>query len=157
MNEELIDALEEKVRHLDKMKNHLSYSLREVQGWWSVGIPFANWSDRQLESLVAFKSRFTELQDHLASAMRLIANIENEDSRMFTYVLNYMEQLEVLDDVRQWQKVRDLRNAATHDYSESDEVKSMHFESLLQSTPYLFSILENLKTFVLTHYSGNEK
>jgi hypothetical protein len=157
VNEELKEALVEKIRHLDKMRSNLSYSVREVQGWWDATSPFANWSDRQLESLVAFKSRFAELQDHLASAMRLIANIENEDSRMFTYVLNYMEQLEVLDDVRQWQKVRDLRNAATHDYSESDEIKSEHFESLLQSTPYLLGIFENLKSFALTHYLGSDK
>lgn len=108
-----------------------------------------------MESLDAFKARFAELQDHLASAMRIIASIENEDTRTFTYVLNYMEQIEVLGDMRKWQEVRDLRNAATHDYSEAGEIKSQNFDDLLQNTAYLFGVLESLKKFVSVHYSGN--
>lgn len=157
MSEELVDALHEKVRHLQKMQERLAYSQNEVQCWWDCSASFADWSARQMESLDAFKARFAELQDHLASAMRMIASIENEDTRMFSYVLNYMVQIEVLDDMRQWQKMRDLRNAATHDYSESDEVKSQHFDNLLQSAPYLFGVFESLKNFVLVHYSENGK
>ena len=157
MSAELIDALYEKMRQLDKMRGHLVYSQNEVLRWWNPATSFAIWSDRQLESLVAFKARFAEWQDHLASAMRMIASIENEDTRLFSYVLNYMEQIEILDDMQEWQKVRDLRNAATHDYSESDGVKAQHFDSLLQSTPYLFRVFESLKNFVLTHYAGSGK
>ncbi|MFY9261354.1 MAG: hypothetical protein WAO71_12710 [Gallionella sp.] len=56
-----------------------------------------------------------------------------------------------------WQKVRHLRNTATHDYSESEAVKSQHFEDLLQSTPYLLNVFDTIKQFVLTHYSGKMK
>ena len=157
MSVELVGALYEKMQQLEKMRGHLVYSQIEVLRWWSPATSFATWSDRELESLVAFKARFAEWQDHLASAMRMIATIENEDTRLFSYVLNYMEQLEILNDMREWQKVRDLRNAATHDYSESDEVKARHFDSLLQSTPYLFRVFENLKNFVSTHYHRNGK
>lgn len=157
MSAELIEALHEKMQQLEKMRGHLAYSQNEVSRWWNPAVSFATWSDRQLESLVAFKARFAEWQDHLASAMRMIAAIENEDTRLFSYVLTYMEQIEILDDMREWQKVRDLRNAATHDYSESDEVKALHFDSLLQSTPYLFKVFENLKSFVKTHYAGSDK
>ncbi len=154
MSLELKAALREKMRHLEKMRNHLVYSRDEVAGWWRCATPFGDWSERQLASLVAFKSRFAELQDHLASAMRIISAVENEDARMFSYVINYMEQLGVLDDMLQWQKVRDLRNAATHDYSEEDEIKAQHFESLLQNTPYLLDVFERMKGFVLAHYSN---
>ncbi len=102
--------------------------------------------------MAAFKMRFAELQDHLAAAMKMIACIENEDVRTFTYVLNYMEQIELLDDMQHWQQVRDLRNAATHDYSEGDDEKSRHFDLLLQSTAYLLDVLKNLNDFVLKHY-----
>jgi hypothetical protein len=152
MSLELKAALHEKMRHLEKMRNHLVYSHDEVAEWWSCATPFGAWSERQLASLVAFKSRFAELQDHLASAMRIIAAVENEDTRMFSYVINYMEQIGVLDDMLQWQKVRDLRNAATHDYSEEDETKAQHFERLLQNTPYLLEVFERMKGFVAVHY-----
>lgn len=157
MSTALIQALHEKMRHLERMRGHLAFSQGRVQSWWNVAVPFASWTDSQSESLAAFKMRFAELQDHLAAAMRVIANIENEDTRTFTYVINYMEQIEVLEDMRQWQKVRDLRNAATHDYSDSDAEKSRHFDDLLQCAPYLFGVLENLKNFVSVHYSGSNK
>jgi len=150
---DMIEALHEKLRHLDKMRGHLTFSQSRVQSWWDCSAPFADWSESQLESLAAFKVRFAELQDHLASAMRMVASIENEDTRTFTYVLNYMEKIEVLDEMRRWQEVCDLRNAATHDYSKSDQAKSQHFDILLQNTSYLFVVLESLKMFVLAHYS----
>lgn len=156
MSLELKAALREKMRHLEKMRNHLVYSRDEVVQWWSCATSFGDWSERQLASLVAFKCRFAELQDHLASAMRLISSIESEDTRMFSYVINYMDQIGVLDNVRQWQKVRDLRNAATHDYSEEDEIKAQHFENLLQNTPFLLDVFERLKEFVSAHYPVDE-
>ncbi|MDD4964313.1 MAG: hypothetical protein PHI11_10400 [Gallionella sp.] len=157
MNDDLLVSLHEKIRHLEKMRRHLVYSQAEVQTWWNVNAPFDAISDAHLTSLTAFKARFAEMQDHLASAMRLIANVENEDTRMFSYVLNYMEQIEILDNMDAWQKVRHLRNATTHDYSESEAIKSQHFEDLLQSTPYLLNVFDTIKQFVLTHYSGKMK
>lgn len=113
----MIAALNDKIFHLEKMHGHLVYSRDDVQAFWDCAVPFENWTNAQLVSLVAFKSRFAELQDYLATAMRLIAGIEDEDTRQFTYVLTYMEQLEILPDAKHWQAVRSLRNAATHDYS----------------------------------------
>jgi len=156
MNEDLLEPLHEKIRHLEKMRRHLVYSQAEVQAWWDVSNPFDAISDAHLISLTAFKARFAEMQDHLASAMRLIANVESEDTRVFSYVLNYMEQIEILDTMDAWQKVRHLRNTATHDYAESESVKSQHFEDLLQSTPYLLNVFESIKQFLLTHYSGKK-
>lgn len=154
MNKELLEPLHEKIRHLEKMRRHLMYSQTEVQAWWNSNDPFDAISDQHLTSLTAFKARFAEMQDHLAAAMRLIAVVEDEDTRMFSYVLNYMEQIEILDDMEAWQKVRHLRNATTHDYSEAESVKSQHFEDLLQSTAYLLNVFDTIKQFVLTHYSG---
>lgn len=88
MSSELIEALHGKIRHLDKMQAHLMFSQRDVRGWWQVDTPFVQWSDQQLAALTALKARFAELQDHLASAMSMIASIENQDTRVFTYVLN---------------------------------------------------------------------
>jgi len=154
---ELINALHEKMRLLDKMQANLVYSQRDVRTWWQVDAPFEQWNDQHQVSLVALKARFAELQDHLASTMSLVANIENQDTRVFTYVLNYMTQIGVLDDMRDWQKSRDLRNAATHDYSESDAVKARHFEQLLQQADLLFAVLGKLKQFISLTYPGNSR
>ncbi len=157
MNEELVNALHEKLGHLEKIRLHLIYLRDEVQQIWDCNTPFDALSYQTLGALVAFKARFAELQDHLAAAMRLIANIEEEDTRKFSYVLNYMEQLEILDSMQTWQTMRDLRNAATHDYAESDAVKSQHFEQLLHSVPSLLAVLDRIQLSVLNRYSESRK
>lgn len=157
MSGELIAAVHEKMRLLDKMRAHLAFSQSDVMTWWQVDAPFEQWSDQQLVSLAALKARFAELQDHLASAMSLVANIENQDTRVFTYVLNYMVQIGVLDDMRDWQESRDLRNAATHDYSESEAVKAQHFEQLLQHVDFLNAVFGKLKQFISLTYPESSK
>ena len=152
MSAELIRALRDKLAQLEKMRRNLEYSYDKIMPWWRVDANFNDWSEDQLESLAAFKGRFAEFQDHLASTMKLIANIESKDTRQFTYVLNYMVQLYLLESMEEWMAVRDLRNAATHDYSQSEEVKAMHFHRLLQNTHYLFETLDKLLRFSATAY-----
>jgi hypothetical protein len=59
--------------------------------------------------------------------------------------------------MQEWMAVRDLRNAATHDYSQSEEVKAMHFHRLLQNTLYLFETLDKLLRFSATAYPENNR
>lgn len=137
---------------LQKMRRHLAYSHNKIMPWWRVDANFGGWSEAQLESLAAFKGRFAEFQDHLASAMKLIATIEEESTKQFTHVLNYMVELYILENAQEWMEVRDLRNAAIHDYSEPEEVKAVHFHRLLQKTDYLFETLDKLQHFATAAY-----
>lgn len=156
MNDNFIEALRDKLRQLQKMRRNLAYSHDKIVGWWQIDADFDGWNEEQLESLAAFKGRFAEFQDHLASAMKLIANIEGEDTRMFTYVLNYMVQLGIIAGINEWQALRTLRNTATHDYSESDKTKAAHFYSLLQQTHYLYETLDRMEHFAALNYPKND-
>lgn len=156
MSADWVLALHEKVHYLAKMRKHLEYSYSQISPWWRVDANFDAWSDERLESLAAFKARFAELQDHLGSAMKLIALIEQEDTRQFTYVLNYMVKLYILDGIDEWQDLRTLRNAATHDYSASEEVKALHFHRLFQHTSYLFDTYNKLISFIKIAYPEKE-
>jgi len=151
------DALVEKLAHLDRMEANLRYTHGKVLAWWSDEGSFSGLSPDQLEILSAFKSRFAELQDHLGSAMRLIAEIEGEDTRRFTYVVNYMEQLEIVPSMETWLSARELRNKATHDYSVPDEDKLRHFSALLAYTPDLYQTYASLKLFVERNYLNRKK
>lgn len=152
MNTDLIKALRAKLQQLEKMRRHLTYSHDKIVAWWRVNANFDEWNEDQLESLAAFKGRFSEFQDHLASTMKLIALIEGEDTRQFTYVLNYMVKLYILDGADEWLKVRSLRNAATHDYTESEETKALHLHGLLAHTHYLYNTLDGLVRFTAAAY-----
>lgn len=153
MKSEYIEALREKLGQLKKIRRNLEYTHEKVMQWWRVDASFDDWNDEQLEQLAAFKARFAELQDHLASAMKLLASIEGERSEAFTYVLNFMVQIYVIESVDEWRHVRDLRNAATHDYSDAEEAKAMHIHQLIQNTHYLFDTLDKLALFADKVYS----
>jgi hypothetical protein len=152
VNPKLLPSLGEKLAHLERMQAHLDYSLSSVRAWWNPAVEFDALSPQQLVELVAFKARFAEMQDHLAAAMRLVTDIEEEPTGMFTYVLNYMAKLGVLDSIEAWREVRELRNAATHDYSSSEADKALHFQQLLQSAAYLTQTFANLKRIAKTAY-----
>lgn len=150
-------ALAEKLRHLERMDANLRYTHAKVQGWWRNDVKFSELSPDQTEVLAAFKSRFAELQDHLGSAMKLIAELENEDTRRFSYVVNYMEQLEIIPSMDDWLRMRDLRNKATHDYSMPDEDKLRHFGDLLAMTPGLYQARAAMKQFVEHNYLNRNR
>ena len=84
MNNELVEALREKLSQLQKIRRNLEYSHEKVERFWHLNTNFDGWNEDQLESLAAFKARFSEFQDHLASAMKLIASIEGERAEVFT-------------------------------------------------------------------------
>ncbi|MBI5919239.1 MAG: hypothetical protein HY849_07705 [Nitrosomonadales bacterium] len=153
MRNELIEALRDKLVQLKKIRRNLEYTHNKVANWWRVDVGFDQWNEDQLELLAAFKARFSELQDHLASAMKLIAGIEGERAEAFTYVLNFMVQIYVLESVDEWRNVRDLRNAATHDYSDTEEAKAIHFHRLIQNTHYLYETQDKLAHFADKAYS----
>ncbi len=156
MSNDLVFALHEKIVHLIKMRSHLEYSRAKVRQWWRVDKNFDGWDDEQMESLAAFKARFSELQDHLASCMKMVARIEEQDTTVFTHVLNYMVKLYILESIEQWQETRALRNTATHDYSAAEETKALHFQNLLMHTDYLFDAMDALQRFVADFYPHNK-
>ncbi|HRH80188.1 MAG TPA: hypothetical protein PLW81_04005 [Thiobacillaceae bacterium] len=153
MNPDLIDVLREKLGHLGRIREHLEYSRSKIVAWWRVDQSFDLWSPDQLETLAAFKARFAEMQDHLALAMKQIAAIEEQPTEAFSYVLNYMVKLGILLDDNEWRDIRNLRNAAVHDYSASEQDKALHYHGLLQHTDFLLQVHADLKGFAARVYS----
>jgi len=155
VNRDLIDVLREKLVHLGRMREHLEYSRNKIVAWWHIDQSIDLWSPDQLETLAAFKARFAEMQDHLASAMKLIAAIEEQPSEAFSYVLNAMVKLGILQDDDEWRDIRNLRNAAVHDYSSSRQDKALHYHGLLQHTDFLLQVHSDIKGFAARVYSLN--
>lgn len=145
-------ALGEKRVQLAKMAAHLRFSYDKVAAWLRPDAVFDTFDETQLEALAAFKARFAELQDHLGSAMKLIAEVEEEDTRRFTYVVNYMEQIGIVASLDGWMDARERRNRATHDYASSDAEKLQRFIELHAATPELLKTHAALAAFVERNY-----
>lgn len=157
MRPDHVAPLLEKLEQLRRMRANLAYSHGKVSGWWTPDLVISGISPEQRLHLSAFKADFSELQDHLGSAMKLIALIEEENTQQFTYVLNYMEQLGLLPDMDSWMDVRRLRNQAAHDYSASDEEKKQHFQNLLGQVALLNGVLAAMEQFVEHHYLNRNR
>ena len=65
------------------------------------------------------------------------------------------DQFGIIDGMDEWLAIRDLRNAAAHDYSATEADRALHFHSLLQHSEYLFQTPDSLKRFVATAYPIN--
>lgn len=148
---DMIDALRRKLVRLGKMSAHLDYTWRKL----STGFPISTLGGLEpdaLEVLAALKGRFAELQDHLASAMRLVARIEEVNTEAFTYVVNYMEKIGVISSAEAWNEARAIRNDASHEYADDPGEQAEFFNQVHEKTPFLFDTLAALQDFCRRTY-----
>lgn len=148
---DLIAALRRKLEQLDKMASHLDYTWRKL----SPGFPMLSLTglgSDDLEVLAAFKGRFAEMQDHLASTMRLVARIEEVNADAFTYVANYMEKIGVIASAEKWNEARAVRNDAAHEYADDPAEQAGFFNQVYEKTPFLFETLAALQDFCRRTY-----
>jgi len=148
---DLIAALYAKLDQLGRMAGHLEYSHNKAAAWLPRAT-LAGLEPDQLESLAALKGRYSEMQDHLAAAMRLVARIEEVNADAFTYVVNFMEKIGVIPSAADWNEARALRNDAAHAYSEQAEEQGEFFNQVFQKTPFLFETLAALGNFCRRTY-----
>lgn len=142
----LIVVLQAKLKQLGNMAEHLDYTWRKVAVLFPI-TSLAGLEPDGLEVLAAFKGRFAELQDHLASSMRLVARIEEVNTDAFTYVVNYMEKIAVVSSAAAWNEARAVRNDAAHAYSDDPVEQAGFFNQAHEKTPFLFETLAALRDF----------
>jgi hypothetical protein len=96
--------------------------------------------DRDLfDSLAALNERFSKLQDTCAGVMRHAAILSAERTETFLAVLSFYEKVGVIESVEEWQRIRMIRNMASHDYETSYDEIAEHFNVLHASIPQLFT------------------
>lgn len=142
-----------KIEQLKRMAEYLAYSTEQVRQF----IPISNWAQltpEQHESLAAFRTRFSELQEHLGKTMRAIAIEEEVVVTPFGAVLAYMEKLAILDSTEHWKLIRELRNSVSHEYEEDEKQLSQLFAALLAETETLTGYLQRIIDFFDKTYAS---
>jgi hypothetical protein len=140
-----------KLDHLVRMRDYLSYSIAQVEAL----LPIQNWQalqPDQHETLAAFRIRFSEYQEHMGKTMKAVAVEEEKPSEPFTAVLLYMEKLGCIDSVDRWKDIRELRNAANHEYEDDPAVLHEFFEQMIQTAPELLRWHDQLTAFCQNTY-----
>lgn len=76
--------------------------------------------------------------------------LEDETPISMVDVLNMMEKRSILSSPEQWKLLREVRNAFSHDYPESEHELSEALNLAWQQADQLLLILANLKKYLQT-------
>jgi hypothetical protein len=123
---------------------------------WPVGALFLEKNRHALEvfePLAAINERFGKLQDLLGSAMRHACLLLGEPTEPFLKVLAFFAKAEVIASSEDWIAIRQLRNAAAHEYGRHFADTARHFNSLHETHPVLLATLQRLTDYVAAELS----
>ncbi len=90
-------------------------------------------NDEEIAFLDMITTRFCKLQDLIGTKIfPLILDLLGEnDVLSFRDKLNRLEKLHIINDANWWMDLREIRNQITHDYPDSYDILSEHFNKLL--------------------------
>lgn len=100
--------------------------------------------------LSALNERFSKLQDILASAMRHCAFSLKQKDEYFLKILAFFEKNGVVQSTQRWEKYRDARNLAAHEYKVDYLEIAQHFNQLNKLTPYIVADAQRFISFCKT-------
>lgn len=109
-----------------------------------------------LDMIDAFRVRFCDLQDSLGNKVfRSLLLLEEEQIGTGIDVINKMEKRGILESFDSFKKVRNIRNAFSHDYPDSDEAKIELLNDAYQNTRILIKILNNVIDYTTEKLQGS--
>jgi len=123
MKEETVATIESSVKECETHILRLRRGERLLAGFFPLTMEsYSDLDDEKTEHIDQFLYRFSKLQDSMGTRLlpSVFAYLEGDDSpRPFLDVLNRLEKLGILSDVKDWEFFRSLRNNLAHDYPES--------------------------------------
>lgn len=151
------------LRRMDKLAGLLTQALEQLEARKLLPQDVTRFDPDQLppdDSLIldGFRARFADLQDMLGKVMfKSIASMDEDESpgRGLTtrerVVL--MEKRGILD-TQQWQDVREIRNAFTHDYPDQHREKAEHLNAAWEQSRYLLAVVKQIDAYAADHYGA---
>jgi len=137
--------LEDGIKHMHFLKKELE-SMRER----AHSIDFSKIEDVIISD--AFLFRFIKLQNLLNEKLfpYLYEFLTGKDRRDATFIdiLNTMERFTIIENVSEWQKIREVRNIFVHDYPGEDEIKKEALQKSIVIVEKLFDVLERIRVLM---------
>lgn len=109
--------------------------------------------DETVSYLDQYIFRFSKLQDAMGNKLFkavLLAVGENFTNRPFIDIFHRLEQLDILRDYGQWNRLRILRNEVSHDYDVSEEELAEKMNELLKAHDILMEYFELISQYCLS-------
>lgn len=117
------------------------------------GDSFSSLDEDKIEHIDQYIYRFSKLQDTLGDKVfkaLLLSVGENVKNRSFIDLFNRLDELEIVSDYGNWDKLRKIRNEISHEYDSTDE-------EIAQKINKIFSLKDDLIKYydgVLLFYTG---
>ncbi len=158
MTGELKNKLEETLTICDLHHQRMMFAMESLEKYF----PIKNHSLSRLNQIdLAFFDqliyRFSKLQDSMGSRLfkQLLQVLEEDVSNLaFIDVLNKLEKLKLLDSAKDWIKLRQTRNAVSHEYPFLREVQMEELNLLPGEVKKLAAIWLKLKAYSLQILKG---
>lgn len=112
--------LQEKIKSdLLKSLKHLKYSYEKVK---NIDLSKKDWPENELEVLESFSSRFARTTDIFVSRFLRLKVHEWDPAFRGTMIdlLLIAEKQGLISSAKKWYRIRELRNAAAHEYTPDD-------------------------------------
>jgi hypothetical protein len=104
------------------------------------------------ERLDAFRVRFADLQDLLAGKLfRSLLMLEEESPASQLDVLNAIEKRAIIPSFQEWKRLRNIRNAFTHDYPEHVNERAEALTLAVGGARELLAVLDRLGAYAVNH------
>ncbi|MGI9276328.1 MAG: hypothetical protein ACR2PT_15985 [Endozoicomonas sp.] len=133
----------------------LQSSLSRLQQCFPLTAEALKSEDEELfEKLDAFRVRFATLQDCIGNKLfRNLLRSEDEEGLNMADTLARMEKRHILRSANQWRKMREIRNAFSHDYPESEAQRSEALNMAWKDASELIHIARNIEAYMLRLHS----
>ena len=101
-------------------------------------------------ALDQFISRFAKLQDGMGTKLLpTVLEMTKEQGELDAFLdkLNRLEKIGALPSVEEWLKMREMRNAFSHDYPEDSELQAVTLNRAFVAADRLVEILHHVKKY----------
>jgi uncharacterized protein with HEPN domain len=143
--------------HLFRMNQALDH-IKHLYPFSKEIFPLKKYED--LTSLEMFTSRFSKLQDYMGeflfpAYLKFLG--ENVDHLSMIDLLNKLEKYEILESVKKWKYLRNLRNNLAHEYPNYFEIIATTLKEAFEHCNYLEQTLNQIKDDYAARSLGEQK
>ena len=112
---------------------------------------YTNLNDEQIAYIDQYIFRFAKLQDVIGKKIfKTILQFEYEDTSEYSLkdVLNGLEKLKIINSVKEWLDLREIRNEVSHEYPITDEDSIRSLNKLFEMRSSLENIFQTCLKYI---------
>jgi len=154
MREDVLkERIERIVKECEKHRQRIEEATEDMNAFMPLDAErYLSLGKDEVQAIDQFLFRFSKLQDAMGRKLFKLILILKEDDPLvieemtFRDILNHLEKIGILQ-VREWQRLRDIRNELSHNYDDESDEMSVVLNKIFSEKESLFMVFDNLKKY----------